>query len=115
MTRRKRIPKIIGATEWWQCCVCDDWKLPSKYRKSSGLSSGLAGKCKDCDIVTGYRESQRIGSAKHDSKKRKLRTPKDMTDKRLGLMRNHLSGRDTLLSYDDFDDIPDITDISKKK
>ena len=54
----KRIPKIIGGTKYWKCCVCNDWKIPCNYRKQSSSSSGLVGRCKDCDILAGYRESQ---------------------------------------------------------
>ena len=115
MGRSKRVPKIIGATEWWRCCVCNDWKLPSNYRKASRFSSGLVGRCKDCDILAGYREYMRIGSDKQQARKMKLRIPKDMNHKRLGLMNKHRAGNDTLLSYDEFDDIPDITDIDKEK
>ena len=37
-----------------------------------------------------------------------------MASKRLGLMNTYRAGNDTSLSYDDFEDIPDITDINKE-
>ena len=115
MGRSKRIPKIIGATEWWRCCVCNDWKLPSNYRKVSRFSSGLAGRCKDCDIFVGYSERQRINMARYNDKIKQLRMPRDMNNRRVYLMRKHSLEGDTLLSYDEFEAIPDITDIDKEK
>jgi len=105
----KRIPKIKGATKWWKCSVCNDWKLPSNYKKTSRYLSGLQGRCKDCDK---YEDKETI--AIYEERKKQTRTPLDMSAKRCGLMNKHKSGNDTSLSYEDFEDIPDITDIDKE-
>ena len=101
--------KITGATKWWKCSVCEDWKLPSKYRKTSSLLSGLQGRCKDCD-----KYADKEAKAIYDEKLKQTRTPTDMNSKRGGLMFKHRAGNDTSLSYEDFEDIPDITDIDKE-
>ena len=106
---KERTPKIIGATEWWQCCVCNDWKLSSSYGKHSGRLSGLHGRCKDCD-----KDADTGAQAAAIKREKQKRIPLDMAGKRLELMNTHRAGNDTLLSYDDFEDIPDITDINKE-
>ena len=96
---KERTPKIIGATEWWQCCVCNDWKLSSSYGKHSGRLSGLHGRCKDCD-----KDADTGAQAAAIKREKQKRIPLDMAGKRLALMNTHRAGNDTSLSYDDLSD-----------
>tara|TARA_R110002096_G_scaffold293625_2_gene488004 strand:- start:1001 stop:1318 length:318 start_codon:yes stop_codon:yes gene_type:complete len=99
----KRTPKTTGATKWWRCSTCKDWKLPSKYRKSSLASSGLQGRCKDCD-----KFADKESKASYEERQKQTRVPSDMNGKRAGTMKRYMSGKDTLLSYDEFENMPSI-------
>ena len=105
-----REPKIVGATTWWKCSGCKEWKLPSHFSKVSQKVNNLSSKCRGCTQAYTKKDS-----SIQEAKKKQMRIPADMNQKRFGLMTDYKrTGESQSLSYDEFDEIPDITNILKE-